>query len=143
MITHRGVRILALLLMVSVALNLFLGGDLLGLRFRGPPPVPTFDQRLEAAWRNLPAADQPFARKVVQEHREQVITRWLALRPAAQRVTEAIRAKPYKAEDMQAAFDNSNARTEDLRKALQETVMEIASQISEEGRQELHVPGGP
>jgi uncharacterized membrane protein len=142
MIAARGVRLLALLLIVSVALNLFLAGDLLGVKFRGPPPAPTFDQRLEAIWRNLPPADQPIARRIVEKHREEVITRWLALRPAAQRVSDAIRARPYATAETQAAFDNTNARTEELRQALQSTVIELAGQISEEGRRELHFPGG-
>jgi uncharacterized membrane protein len=143
MIAMRGIRILGIVVLVSVAFNLFLAGNLLGRRVRGPTPPLTFDQRIDAIWRGLPEADQPVARDIIEAHRAQIMARWLALRPAAQHATATVRTTPYMPDEAKASFESLNDRNQALRQAIQDAVIEVAGKISPEGRKELRFPGGP
>jgi uncharacterized membrane protein len=141
MIPPRTARILGAVIVVSVALNLFIAGNLLGDRLRGPVPARPFDQRIEDIWRNLPEADQPIAREVVDRHRDQIMGSWRTLRSAAQHATQIVRADTFAAEDARAAFAIVDTRNQELRRAIQDTVIELAAKISPQGRAALRYPG--
>ena len=117
MILPRGVLVLAIVAILSVALNLFLAGNQLGHQFRGPQSPMNFEQRLHNWWREMPPADQAIAEGVLQQHRGEIMEKWRAFRPANQRLVE-------------------------LRATLQSTLIEIAQKVSPEGRKHMRVPGG-
>ena len=140
--TPRGVSLLIIVAIISVAFNLFLAGNLLGHHFRGPTPPANFQQRLNGIWRDLPAADQVIARGVVDARHGDILDKWRAFRPANQRAALAMHADPFDPEEAKAAYEKANQRSQDFRKTLQDVLIEIAKKISPEGRERLHVVGG-
>lgn len=143
MILPRGIIILGIVAILSVALNLFLAGNILGHRFRGPMPPPMIlEERFEATLRELPNADRSIAKAILDNHRDLIMSKWHALRSDNHKVTDAIQSEPFQADQAKAAFDKSNADVAEFRAAIQETAIEIASKISPEGRKQLHLPGG-
>jgi uncharacterized membrane protein len=127
----------------SVALNLFLAGNQLGHRFRAPPPPPSgsFEQRMRALPHEMPAADQPIAQGILDQHINEIMEKWRQFRPANQRIVQVMHADPFDPAEAQAAFDAANQRLAELRAAVQNTLIEIDQKISPEGRKHLHAPG--
>lgn len=142
MILPRGVLVLAIIAILSVALNLFLAGNQLGHHLRPPPTQANFEQRLHGWWRDMPPADQSIAEGVMEQHIGEILERWRAFRPANQHVIQVMHAENFDAAEAKAALDTANQRLADLRAAVQGTLMEIAQKISPEGRKHIHVPGG-
>ncbi len=138
----RGVGLISLVAVVSIALNLFLAGNQLGHHFRGPMPPQNFQQRLNGMWHELPDADQVIARGVVDSHAADIMDKWRAMRPANQRTSLAMHADPFDPDEARAAYEKANEKSEAFRRALQDTLIEVAQKISPEGRQHLHIPGG-
>jgi uncharacterized membrane protein len=137
MIVRRGILLLGIVAIFSIALNLFLAGDQLGRHFRGPAPPPNFEQRLHNLPRDMPAADQQIAEGILDRHHNDIMEKWRALRPANQRVAAAMRADPFDSEEAKAAYDNASQRWEDLRAAMRDMLIEIAEKISPEGRRHI------
>lgn len=138
----RGVGLLAIIAVISVALNLFLAGNQLGRHFRGPMPPMNFLERLSIMSRDLPEADRVIARAVLDRHSAEIQEKWRAVRPAMQRAGVAMHADPFDAAEAKAAYEKANERSEELRKAIQDMLIETAQSISAEGRERLRVPGG-
>ena len=107
----RGVGLLGLIAVVSVALNLFLAGNELGHHFRGPMPPPNFQQRLTGMWHELPDADQAIARSVLDSRYADIIEKWRAIRPANQRTGLAMHADPFDADEARAAYEKANEKS--------------------------------
>lgn len=141
MILPRGVLVLAIVAILSVALNLFLAGNQLGHEVRGPATPMHFEQRLHTWWRDMPAADQAIAEGVMQQHLSEIMEKWRAFRPANQRVIQLLRAEKFDPAEAQAALDTANQRLADLRAAMQTTLLEIAQKVSPEGRKHIRAPG--
>jgi uncharacterized membrane protein len=139
----RGIIILAAVAGVSVALNLFLIGGMLGHQFRGMPPAQDIEQRFNTMLDKLPAADQPVAHEALDRHMDDLVKKWRAFTQSQQHANELLRATPYDIDQIQAAFDQSNANSTEFRKAIQDAQLDIRSKISSEGAQQLHGPGGP
>jgi uncharacterized membrane protein len=141
-ILPRGILGLAIVAILSVALNLFLAGNQLGRQFRAPVPPPNFEQRLHTLWRDMPAADQPIAQGILDQHYSEIIEKWRQFRPASQHVVQVMHADPFDPVEAKAAFDNANQRWAELRTAMQNMLIEIAQKVSPEGRKHIHAPGG-
>jgi uncharacterized membrane protein len=141
-ILPRGILVLAIVAILSVALNLFLAGNQLGHQFRGPMPPPNFEQRLHTLWRDMPAADQPIAQGILDQHMSEIMEKLRQFRPANQHVVQVMHADPFDPAEAKAAFDTANQRGADLRTAIQSMLIEIAQKVSPEGRKHIHAPGG-
>jgi uncharacterized membrane protein len=141
-ILPRGIIVLAVVAILSIALNLFLAGNQLGHQFRGPMSQPNFEQRLHGLWHDMPAADQPIAQGVLDQHMSEILDKWQAFRPANQHVMQVMRADPFDPAEAKAAFDIANQRWVELRTAMQNMLLEAAQKISPEGRKHIHAPGG-
>jgi uncharacterized membrane protein len=139
----RGIIVLAAVAGVSVALNLFLLGGMLGHQFRGMPPAQDMEQRFNSMIDNLPAADQQAAHDVLNKHLADMVEKWRAFRQSTIHSMELLRASPVDTDQLRAAFDQSNESSTEFRKALQETQIEMRGRISDEGAQALRGPGGP
>ncbi len=138
----RGVGILGAIAIVSIAINLFLAGSVIGRHFRTAPSPGNFRQRIEMLLRDLPASDKTVAQTVVDSHYGDIVEKWRAFRPANQRAAAAMRAEPFDPAEAKAAYEAVNKQSEELREAVQETMIEIAQKVSPEGRQHLRLPGG-
>ncbi len=142
MISTRGVRILGLVVVISVAINLFLAGAILGGRFRGPPPPVPFEQRLDALWEELPDGDRPVAEEIYARHRDEIVQKWHAFHAATQRANRGMRASTFNEGEVRADIATSNDRLMEFRRAVQDLFIDIGGKISQEGRERLRAPGG-
>ncbi len=142
MILPRGVLVLAIVAILSVALNLFLAGNQLGREVRGSPSPINFEQRLHNWWRDMPPADQTIAEGVMQQHLGEIMEKWRAFRPANQHAIQIMHTENFDPAEAKAALDTANQRMVELRGALQNTLIEIAQKVSPEGRKHIRVPGG-
>jgi uncharacterized membrane protein len=141
-ILPRGIVALAVVAILSVALNLFLAGNQLGHHFRGPGSPPNFEERLHGVWHDLPAADQPIAQDVLDHHMSEIMEKWRAFRPANQHVIQVMHADPFDPAEAKASFDIANQRSAELRTAVQNMLLEAAQKISPEGRKHIRGLGG-
>ena len=127
---------------VSVALNLFLAGGLLGRQFHKPNPAHDFETRMSGVLVGLPDNDQAVANEILGRHREELLTKWRAQRNAIQRSVQSLHATPFDPADAHTNFAASNQKAMELRSAIQDTMIEIAGKISDEGREHLHFGPG-
>jgi uncharacterized membrane protein len=137
MILKRGILLLGIVAILSIALNLFLAGNQLGRQFRQPVPPPNFEQRLHNLSRDMSEADQTIAQEVLDRHHGDIAEKWRAYRPAAQRVIAAMRADSFDPAEAKAAYENANQRWEELRLVMRDTLIEIAQKVSPEGRKHM------
>ena len=143
----RGFTIFGAIVIVSLALNLFLAGSLVGRQVHGffgmpmPPPPPfagiDFNDRLDAVSWRLPEADQKIVRDIIDAHRAEVVGKWHTVRSAGARVNATLQATPFQAEDAKAAFEKWNQSNMDLRSAVQQLQLEAAAKISPDGRDRI------
>jgi hypothetical protein len=138
----RGIVLVAAIAGVSVALNLFMIGSMLGHGFRGPPSAQDIQHRFNTMLDRLPAADQPIAHEVLDRHMDDLIAKWHVFTQSQQHANELLRATPVDIDQIRSAFDQSNENSTEFRKTLQETQLEIRRKISSEGAQKLHGPSG-
>lgn len=141
MILPRGVLVLAVVAILSVALNLFLAGNQLGHEVRGPAAPLNFEQRLHTWWRDMPASDQSIAEGIMKQHQPEIMEKWRAFRPANQHALQVMRAENFDPAEAQAAIDAANQRLADLRAVMQSTLIEIAQKVSPEGRKHIRATG--
>jgi uncharacterized membrane protein len=132
----RGVGLLVAVLIVSVAINLFLAGNQLGLWFHHPAQL-NFEQRLELLVRGLPDVDRATAHDILEQHRQDLQDKLHLYRTSAQAAAAAIHAEPFNADNARAAFTKANEQSAEFRQALQDMVIEIASKMSPKGREHL------
>ena len=142
MILQRGVAILGFVAILSIAVNLFLVGDLLGHQFHRPAPGQEFDARLTAVIRDIPDADRKLAQEVMDQHRDILLEKWRAARTAGQHAALSLKATPFEMNDAKADMARWNDRILDSRAAFQDTIIDIAGKISPEGRTQLRLGPG-
>ncbi len=142
MIVPRGVVFLSIIAVISIALNLFLAGGLLGRQFHKPPAGREFDTRLEALLNDVPEPDRKLAEDILQQHHDALLEKWHAARNAGQHAALSLRATPFDANEAKANLTKWNDRFFDFRTAFQETMMEIAAKMSPEGRARLRLGPG-
>ena len=142
MIVPRGVVFLGILAVISIALNLFLAGGMLGRQFHKPAPGKEFETRLEAVLNDVPEPDRKLAQDILQQHHDMLIEKWHAARNAGQHAALSMRATPFDASQAKADVAKWNERILDFRTAFQDTMMEIAGKISPEGRAHLRLGPG-
>jgi uncharacterized membrane protein len=140
----RGPTIIAVVAAISLGINLFLAGEIVGRQFHHgppPPPPPDFESHLGQLWHEMPEADRDIVRGIISRRRAELMEKWHDARAAGQAVIAALHANLYQAADLQSALGRWNQRTLDFRNNFQDMLVEIASQISPEGR--LHLRFGP
>jgi uncharacterized membrane protein len=89
----------------------------------------------------MPAADQAIAEGIMQKHIGEIMEKWRAFHPAYQRAIQALRTENFDPTEAKAAVDAADQRMADLKAVLQSTLLEIAQNVSPEGRKHIHAPG--
>ena len=138
----RGIVILAAVTGISIAVNLFLAGNIVSHSFRAPPPPLDIEWRLGGIWRDMSDADQPVARSILSQHHDTIVEKLNALKAANQNTAAAMRSDAFVADEAKRAFGETNQRLTEFRTAIQDTTIEIATKVSPEGRKRMRVPGG-
>jgi uncharacterized membrane protein len=135
----RWLTVTAIALVVSLGLNLFLGGVMLGRGFGqsadgwglGEHGVRVNIERILKA---LPDADRRIARARFADRREAIAGKFAALREARRAVGAAMGAEPFEAAVLATAFATVRERTGDVQASLQAIVVEVAPELSPEAR---------
>ena len=142
MIIPRGVVFLGIVAVLSLALNLFLAGDLLGRHFHRVPAGHEFEARLGWLFNDMPNPDRKLAHDIMQQHSDLLLQKWRAARTAGQRAMLSLRATPFDPNDAKADLARWNDRIADFRTAFQDTMLEIAGKVSADGRAHLQLGPG-
>ncbi len=140
-IDARAGKWLALALLLSLGVNVFLGGLVAGRHFGQPaasqrealaPGGPI--QRLVAS---LPPDDRGAVQKAFAKRRAELAGDRRAVQAARAQVAQILAADTYDLAAQQKAFAEVRARTEALQRLLHEGLAEAAQEMSVEGRRSL------
>lgn len=132
--------LVALVLISSLGINLFLAGILLGRHFVGPPPrnpeimLGRMVDRLSAS---LNPSDRTVVQRAFEAHRRDFADHFAALGHARLAIGRAMSAEPFDREALRMAFDNLDAQRAALAGVFRAVLLEVASDISPQGRQSL------
>ncbi|MBB4264699.1 periplasmic heavy metal sensor [Roseospira visakhapatnamensis] len=132
-------RVLWLALILSLGVNLFLGGFVLrGVLDppRGPPP-PSIDRVIDRMTGYLPEADAAILRAVFEARRAEVEAQERSGRALHKAVAQALRQDPFDPEALAAAFARMDAHMMALHGSMQAIIVEATTHMSPEGRRGL------
>ena len=142
MTVPKGVLILVIVAVLSLALNLFLAGGLLGRQFHHPPPGQELESRLDALARDMSPADQAIVHDIVAQHHDALLDKWRASRAAGQEAAVALHATPFSADDSKSLLGKWTDRGLEFRNAFHDLLVEIAGKVSPDGRSHLRFGPG-
>jgi uncharacterized membrane protein len=135
---------LGLLLVASLAVNVFIGGLIAGARMSRLPAVEATQWENRALWSRLSTQDRAIAREVIRDRIR--LARGMAAdyRRAMGEVERSLRTEPFDADRLRAALDRVRAMNEERAHAEFEGLVEAARRFSPEGRAliaEMRRPG--
>lgn len=129
------------LLLVSLALNLFFIGAAVALAWRhyawDRREAWTPGARVERLAASLPSADADKLRAAFRTHMPAIESARGAYRAAHERLRESLRAEPYNADDVRAAMADIRGARGKLDEALQETILSASAQMGPDSRRAL------
>jgi uncharacterized membrane protein len=143
-------------LLVSLALNLFLGGLVVGRfiqvpwgLFAGRPDV-GLDMAVGWLVTGMPETDQRVVKGAVDRHRAAIIVKFEAARAAKTRVKDRLRDEQLTSENLQSSLAEVVVTSDAVRAELMSLVLETVPVLSPDGRKRVAAlldarrgPGGP
>jgi len=130
------------LLAASLAVNLFIGGVILGRQFRaedGPRGAPRerveFNLRRLAAY--LPESEQDALREILQDHRRSLRTHFRDMRQSEQRIKDLLGAESVDLPALEAALESHQAKAEELKAPLRDIILNVVAKLDQETRKAL------
>lgn len=130
-------RTLAVALLVALALNLFLGSVIAGHWMQGGQRSWSATSIVERRAERLPATDAEVLRAAFEARSTDLEASFDALRDAREQARAAAGAEPFDAEALAGALAEVRARTHHLHEGFHELYLEVAPQMSAEGRRAL------
>ena len=142
MTARRWITVLGTALLVSLALNLFFGGVLVGHRFGqgggglpdGPINPANLKLRMERVFRALPEGDAKMMRGLFEAERGDLAQRFQALQESRRAIGAALKAAPFDPAAFTAAYEAMQARSQELQAAIHGVIKAAIPQLSAEGR---------
>jgi len=140
MTARRWIAILGGALVVSLGLNLFIGGVVAGrlLGHRGdfdwqlsPDRMKVNIERVMGA---LPDADAKILGDLFEAQLPDIAERFQALQQARRGVGGALRAQPFDPASLASAYDAMQARSQELQAAIHDVVKSVLLRLSADGR---------
>jgi uncharacterized membrane protein len=129
------------LLVASLAGNMLLIGAFTAHFFHPPPPPPGLSHGMkrlvERASDILPPADAQILRRAFDAERGALALMDDNQDAMRQRLRDAVRATPFDAEALRNALDAARTTDLELRRRVDSKVVEVLSQLSDEGRRRL------
>lgn len=135
---------LGLLLVVSLAFNVFIGGLIAGARLNRAPDMAAAQMENRALWNRLSAEDRTVARDIVRERIRLNRSLGREYREATRAVETAVRAEPFDSARLKSALDQVRALNDRRAQLEFDGLAEAASRFSPEGRAliaEMRRPG--
>ncbi|MBW2525155.1 MAG: periplasmic heavy metal sensor [Deltaproteobacteria bacterium] len=133
----------AIALVVSLALNLFLGGMMTG-RWMSKPPAPPGHgmgmrvRSVEASLRrHLDPSVHGTLKEIDAKHQETIRTHMKEANQASRRASKALVAEPFDEEAARQAFAEARAKQAAARKAMQDALVELAAALPPGERKKL------
>lgn len=130
------------LLAASLAVNLFIGGVILGRQFRGddgpkggPRERVEFNLRRLAAY--LPESEQDALREILKEHRRNLRAHFRDMRQSEQRVKNLLGAETVDLPALEAALEAHQTRAEELKAPLRDIILNVVAKLDHDTRQAL------
>ena len=143
MTARRWITILGTALVVSLALNLFFGGVIVGRRVGqggigglpdGPMNPANLKLRMERVFRALPEADANLMRSLFEAQRGDIAQRFQALQESRKAIGASLKAEPFDAAAFTAAYEAMQARSQELQAAIHGVIKVAIPQLSAAGR---------
>lgn len=129
--------VLAVLLLISVCLNLFAAGGFVALRVADRPFVSTAGMAMAA----LPPALRQELRRELRERRAELRKAAVDLREARANMVEVMRADPLDREALERAMTAVRAKTAVLQALLQSAVAASLERVPAAERRKIELPG--
>jgi uncharacterized membrane protein len=138
-------RLFAIILLSSLALNIFLGGILVGKhlgnisgqKFDHPLPPPPKRERLRWMIRTLPEESREKVRPLIQKYSAETKHQIRRVKRARRAVNEQLRASDFNAEAFSKALAVLDQEKGKAQKMMNTVLIEIANQLDEEDRHRL------
>jgi uncharacterized membrane protein len=130
-------RMLAIALLATVALNLFLGSVIAGHWLRAEPRGWSAATLIERRAERLAAPDAALLRAAFAQRQADLDGRFEALRAARAAAREAVAAEPLDVDALAAALAEIRARTDATQAGFHELYLALAPQLSPAGRRAL------
>ena len=142
MTPRRWFTVLGAALVLSLAVNFFLGGLVLG---RGVgqgggmawASAPALRVGIERVLRTLPDGDRKLMRGMFEDQRETIMQKLVAFREARRGVAQALKAVPFDPDAFAAAYQTMQDRNRDLQEAIHAVIKAAVPQLSPAGREAM------
>ena len=140
-------RLLAIVLFISVVLNLFLGGITLGRMLHGDtwpwenPYVHEFGffagRAVQKLVRDLDSSDRDIVVDALRAHRDELLKLSTAMHDQRARVEVLIRAPQFDRKATEESFAEMRKRGDDMQAALGAAILDAVEKLSPDARQRL------
>lgn len=142
MTPRRWFTVLGAALVLSLAVNFFLGGLVLG---RGVgqgggmawASAPALRVGIERVLRTLPDGDRKLVRGMFEEQKDAIMQKLVAFREARRGVAQALKAVPFDPDAFAAAYQTMQDRNRDLQEAIHAVIKAAVPQLSPAGREAM------
>lgn len=131
------------LLVLSVALNLFLGSAAAMHLMKGPRGRPSPERMVEQMEQSLPDVDKPRFRAAFQPERPTLERDSAVMREFPHKLREALEAEPFDRDHLAAVLQEGAAAHAEIRAAMDRGTLAAVDVISPEGRRHLAHWKGP
>jgi len=137
--TLTGARWRSLVLVISLAMNLFFGGLMVARHAFGPPrgPDAMLARLIGDLSSGLSERDRATLRRIFDAHEAEIKERSAKAVGARASVRTAIGAEPFDPAVLTATLEDANARDTVMRRAIKRMLLEAAIEVSPEGRRKL------
>jgi uncharacterized membrane protein len=143
MTARRWITVLGAAFVVSLALNLFLGGVIVGHRVNqggasglldGQATPANLKLRMERVLSVLPENDAKLVRGLFDAQHADIMERFRALQESRKAIGAALKAQPFDPAAFTTAYETMQARSQELQAAIQGVIKAAIPQLSAEGR---------
>ncbi|SDD31524.1 periplasmic heavy metal sensor [Kordiimonas lacus] len=130
------------LLAASLAVNLFIGGVMLGRQIRGEEgPMGSPRERVEFNLRRLasylPESEQDQLRMIMRDHRQKLRGHFREMRVSEQRIKDLLLAETVDLSALEAALDSHQTKAEELKAPLRDIILNVVAKLDQETRKAL------
>ena len=143
MTPRRWFTVLGAALVLSLAVNFFLGGLVVG---RGVGQgggmawalsAPALRVGIERVLRTLPDDDRKLMRGMFEEQKDPIMQKLVAFRESRRAVAQALKAEPFNPDAFAAAYQAMQDRNRDLQESIHAVIKAAVPQLSPAGRQAI------